>query len=82
MWKRVAKLQDKGDDDYVTAVNWKGVLHVFHQVYVKGGVYHTFVEKYDSKENQWIKVTLPAPAISSIIEDIFVLKKKYLSKSM
>ena len=80
MWKRVANPQYKGDDVYLTAVNWKGVLHVFQQVYVRWGVYHTFVQKYDPKENQWIKMT--SLGISSYIEDIFVLKKKYLSKSM
>ena len=87
MWKRVADLQYKGD--YVTVVNWKGVLHVFHQVevdvnededeeYEDEEVYHTLLEKYDQKENQWITMTLPA--ISSTIEGMFVMKKKFLPK--
>ena len=73
----------------MTVVNWKGVLHVFHQVevdvnededeeYEDEEVYHTLLEKYDQKENQWITMTLPA--ISSTIEGMFVMKKKFLPK--
>ena len=74
MWKRVADLQCESDNTAmigknIVAVNWKGELHVFHQ---------TFLQKYDPKENHWIKMT--SPAISAFIEDIYVMKKKYLPK--
>ena len=79
----------------IVAVNWKGELHVFqfHQVqdqvdedeyfededeYEDTHVFLTFLQKYDPKENHWIKMT--SPAISAFIEDIYVMKKKYLPK--
>ena len=80
MWKRVADLQCESDNDNIAAVNWKGELHVFTQVQVDedGYVWLTFLEKYDPKENQWIKMT--SPAISAYIKDMYVMKKKYLPK--
>ena len=74
MWKRVADLQCESDNTAmigknIVAVNWKGELHVFHQ---------TFLQKYDPKENHWIKMT--SPAISAFIRGIYVMKKKYLPK--
>ena len=85
MWKRVADLQYEGDNNQnIAAVNWKGELHVFHQVQVQDQVdedeyvWLTFLEKYDPKENQWIKMT--SPAISAYIKDMYVMKKKYLPK--
>ena len=84
MWKRVADLQCESDNDNIAAVNWKGELHVFHQVdhedeeYEDTHVFLTFLQKYDPKENHWIKMT--SPAISAFIRGIYVMKKKYLPK--
>ena len=75
-WTKVADLQS--DDEVTAAVNWKGVLHVFHSQ-EEDIHYHTHMEKYDPKMNQWI--TMTSPVISTYNRSMFVIKKKYLPTS-
>ena len=75
MWTRVADLQS--DDVVTAAVNWKGVLYVFHSP--EENIYHTHMEKYDPEVNQWI--TMTSPVISTFSRSMFVIKKKYLPTS-
>ena len=75
-WTRVADLQS--DDEVTAAVNWKSVLHVFHSQ-EEDINYHTHMEKYDPKVNQWI--TMTSPVISTYNRSMFVIKKKYLPTS-
>ena len=98
LWTRVPDLSYKYDD-MTSAVNWKGVLHVFHSQESEeesdeesgdesdteseeendeadSMQYHTHVEIYDPKANQWITKNSFVTSIDS--QRIFVIKKKFL----
>ena len=98
LWTRVPDLSYKYDD-MTSAVNWKGVLHVFHSQESEeesdeesgdesdteseeendeadSMQYHTHVEIYNPKANQWITKNSFVTSIDS--QRIFVIKKKFL----
>ena len=85
IWTRVADLHYNFKEK--TAVNWKGVLYVFHCQVEEGEgeeenkKHHNYLEKYDLKANLWIP--MPSPFnLSKYIVSMFAIKKKYLHKQL